>query len=298
MKNSANTNLHNYLPDISLFIATLVWGSTFTVLKVVLGNDISPVLFVFIRFSLAAILLYPICRKRLRGLGKDGISGGILLGILIYAGFLTQSLGIGTTTASKAAFITGLSAIFVPLFLFLHKGKFPQLLSGIAIVIATFGMYMLTGPSGGGFTFGDFLVLLCAVSFGAQIYFMGVITVGRDALALTFVELATTVVLSALSLPFENMKLNITWASLGAIAFMSILPTFGGLLVQAWAQKKTNAVRVGLIFTAEPVFAYVFAFFLLGENFNTIQLIGAAIIILAVLTSEVLPMMMGNNKEV
>jgi len=279
-----------YLAEFSMIAVTAVWGFSFTILKTVLGQDVSILFFIFSRFFIAALFLYPFCRSSLKTLDKGGYFGGISVGVFIFLGFTLQSYGIEHTTASKAGFITGLASIFVPVFLFLHKRRLPSYLNGAAVIAALGGMYLLTGPAGGGFNGGDFLVLLCAVAFGAQIYIISIVARGRNPLALTFLQLATTTVLSAILLPFENIRFEFSLQSVGAILFLAILGTAGALVAQTWAQKKTSAVKIGLILTAEPVFAYMFASILLNEYFNPAQKMGAVIIVAAVLAAEVLPL--------
>ena len=279
-----------FLPDLSIFLSTVIWGLTFTILKVFVGIRISPAFFVFIRFTFSALILLPLCLKALKKIGMRGWRDGIFLGILIFAGFLLQSIGIMHTTASKAGFITGLSAVFVPIFLFLHLRQVPRLLNLAALIFAVIGMYLLTEPLGGGFTLGDFLILLCAISFGAQIYFMGVATPNRDSLALTWIEIATTAFLAMLILPFEDVKFDFSRDTLIALAFMTVMATAIGLFIQTWAQKRTSSVKAGIILTAEPLFAFMFASLFLGERFTFSQKAGGAIVIMAVVITELIPL--------
>lgn len=280
-----------------MLAVTAVWGFSFTVLKSILGQNISILFFVFARFFVASVFLYPFCRTGFRTLDRGGYIAGIGVGILIFLGFSLQSFGIEHTTASKAAFITGLASIFVPIYLLLHRRKLPSAINGIAILAAMFGMYLMTGPAGGGFNRGDFLVLLCALAFGAQIYVLGIITRGRNPLPLTFLQLATTTVLAGILLPFEAFQFEFSLRSVGAILFLGIFGTAAALLTQTWAQKKTSPIKIGLILTAEPLFAYLFASILLGDYFNPVQKIGGAVIIAAVLAAEVLPLILKSNKS-
>ncbi len=280
-----------------MLAVTAVWGFSFTVLKSILGQNVSVLFFVFSRFLVATVFLYPFCRKSFKSLDRGGYIGGIGVGILIFLGFSLQSFGIEHTTASKAAFITGLASIFVPIYLLLHRRRFPSAINGIAILAAMFGMYLLTGSAGGGFNRGDFLVFLCALAFGAQIYILGIITRGRNPLPLTFLQLATTTVLAGILLPFETFQFEFSLGSVGAILFLGIFGTAAALLTQTWAQKKTSPIKIGLILTAEPLFAYLFASALLGDYFNPIQKMGGAIIIAAVLAAEVLPLLLKSNNR-
>ncbi len=280
-----------------MLLVTAVWGFSFTVLKVVLGQNVSVLFFVFSRFFVAAVFLYPFCRRGFSSLDRGGYIGGIGVGVLIFLGFSLQSFGIEQTTASKAAFITGLASIFVPVYLLLHRRKLPSVVNGIAILTAMFGMYLLTDPAGGGFGRGDFLVLLCALAFGAQIYVLGIITRGRNPLPLTFLQLATTAVLAGALLPFETFQFEFSLRSVGAILFLGVFGTAAALLTQTWAQKKTSPVKIGLILTAEPLFAYLFASALLGDYFNPVQKLGGAIIIAAVLAAEILPLLLKTDNK-
>lgn len=295
--NMPGTFRDQYLPDLSLLAITVIWGLSFTVLKSILGHEVSPLLFVFGRFSLAVMVMLPFCWKRISRLDRRGLLGGIFLGVLIFAGFSTQTIGISYTTASKSAFITGLSVIFVPIFLLIHRGVLPKPVFSVAITAAVAGMYLLTGPAGGGFNRGDFLTLLCAIAFGAQIYVMGLVAPGRDFPALTFVELLTTALLAAIFLPLEETRFHFSAVSVTAMIFLGLAATAGALVIQTWAQRRTSAVKAGLIFSAEPVFAYMFASALLDEYFNPIQKLGGAVIILAVLSAEALPAITDRRKS-
>jgi len=279
----------HYLADLSLLGVTLIWGLSFTILKTILGNEFSPIIFILLRFSLASILVLPFCVGKIGKLDRDGVIGGIVLGAILFSGFATQSIGIQYTAASKSAFITGLSSLFVPFFLFFHKRRFPTMVNGAALAFAIFGMYFLTDPAGGGFTRGDTLTVICAVFFGAHIYVTGIVSPGRDFLSITFIQLLTTSVLAAGFAFFENVKFQLTPGSISAVFYMAILATAFSLATQTWAQQRTSAVKAGIIFTSEPVFAYMFASILLGDYLNPLQKLGGMVIVLAVIASEIIP---------
>ncbi len=295
MIDSADSTGRAYLPEISLFLCTLAWGLSFTIMKDILGTGISVIFFIFIRFAVSSVILFPLCRRSLPGLGRSGFAAGFFLGLLLFVGFMTQTTGLLYTTASKSAFITGLSSVLIPFFLLFHRGKLPEPVVMMALLLATIGLYLLTGRAGGGFNFGDFLTLICAAAFAAQIYLMGIVTKRFDTLALTLVELLTMTLLTGAILPFEKILLMPSPRVIGALAFMAIFATAATLSIQTWAQKRTSAVRAGLIFCAEPVFAYVFAFMILGERFNSMQLIGATVIIAAIVVSEIVPVLRGRR---
>jgi drug/metabolite transporter (DMT)-like permease len=292
-----STLRHSYFPDFALLFCTLIWGLSFTLMKDIIGSQISLGLFVFLRFLISALVLLLIAGGKVKSLGRDGLLAGIILGILIFAGFVTQTAGLLYTTASKSAFITSLSTAMIPVVMLVHRRRLPEPLVLFAILMAMIGMYLMTGPAGGQFNLGDFLTLLCAVIFGVQIYFMGIATLKYDSLALTTIELTTTAVLAGFMIPFEKVVLVPSGKLFVAIGILTLFATAFALTVQTWVQKKIPAVRTGLILTAEPLFAYLFAAAILGENFNGVQKIGALIIIIAILTSELLPLITARIKS-
>ena len=180
--------------DAALVAATIVWGSSFVVVKNVVQAS-PPVGFVFWRFLLAAALIAPLAalRRRTPGLVRDGA----VLGLLLAAGMILQVLGQTETTASKAAFLTGLSVVLTPFAAYVRARKLPSLENGIGITLASVGFLLLTFPRGGGaLNRGDFLVTACGVVFAFYIVEIGERTASHDSLRLTFVQMAT-VALSA-----------------------------------------------------------------------------------------------------
>src|ERR1700731_3175458 len=105
------TNRSVWRADLALAFNTLIWGSTFVLVKRAL-EDASALLFVAIRFTLAAIVMAWIFRRRWTWRSPPG---GILAGICLFGGYAFQTAGLKLTTPSKAAFLTGLTVVMVPL---------------------------------------------------------------------------------------------------------------------------------------------------------------------------------------
>src|SRR5690606_159191 len=117
--------MKKFLPEILLMVNTLIWGATFVIIKSAL-TDISPLLFISIRFLFATLILIPFAFKFFKKVNKKTFLGGVLLGFLYFAGFSTQTVGLNYTTATKSAFITGTFIIFTPLFQILLLKKIPE----------------------------------------------------------------------------------------------------------------------------------------------------------------------------
>ncbi|HLK49104.1 MAG TPA: DMT family transporter [Bryobacteraceae bacterium] len=278
--------------DAALAFNTLVWGATFTLVKSAL-RDVSPVLFLALRFSLAAGALgalWFVTGRRPKTEGRT-IRGGILAGILLFGGFLLQTLGLQFTTPPKSAFLTGLASVMVPLLGALVYRVKPQALEVLGVLVATTGLGLMTldGPVGS-LGKGDLLTLLCAVAFAGHIVTLGHYSARTSFEMLALAQIATAAGL-ALGLFWWVEPLHIVWnpAVIYAILVTGLLATALAFTIQAWAQKFTSSTRTALIYTLEPVFAWLISYGALGEGLAGRAAAGAALILGGVVLVELKP---------
>jgi len=157
--------------ELFLFSCTVIWGGTFVIVKSGL-EDSSPLQFVAIRFTIAAILFFPFVAKSLRSISRKAWEGGIVIGSLLFLGFVSQTIGLTYTTASKSGFITGLLVVFTPIFQVVIERRAPKIGNVIGVILVTVGLYLLTSPEGSEFNIGDLLTLFCAAVFGLYIVYL------------------------------------------------------------------------------------------------------------------------------
>src|SRR2546425_634322 len=158
--------------DLALVFNTLIWGSTFVMIKRAL-DDASAILYVAIRFLVATLVLAWVFRRR-RNFRAGSARGGVLAGVCLFAGYAFQTTGLKLTSPSKAAFLTGLSVVMVPLLNSIVYRVYPHASEAIGVVVATIGMGLMTWPGSiGGVARGDILVVLCALAFAAHIVVLG-----------------------------------------------------------------------------------------------------------------------------
>src|SRR5262249_25683327 len=100
--------------DAALLFNTVVWGSTFVLVKAAL-SDISPILFLALRFSIAAAALLILFRPGRRQWSRAAAGAGSLAGAFLFSGYALQTVGLRFTSAPKSAFLTGLTSVMVPL---------------------------------------------------------------------------------------------------------------------------------------------------------------------------------------
>jgi drug/metabolite transporter (DMT)-like permease len=276
-----------------LLAATLVWGATFIVIKAALA-DASPLVFNAVRMVLAAVLLLVIFRHKLRSMTVGVWRAGFTIGTLMWLGYEFQTDGLLYTSASKSAFLTGVSVVLVPMLLALFwRGHVNRYTLG-GVMAACVGLYLLCIPAGQGLSLaslnrGDILTLGCAVAFAFQIIAVGRSAQHYDFAHLVTIEIAVCAAWMLISIPFErHAYLRLTPRLLAALAITSIVGTVGCFIVQAWAQRFTPPTHTALIFSLEPVFAGLTSFAVLGERLGGRPIVGAALILAGVLASEVL----------
>lgn len=280
--------------DLALVFNTLIWGSTFPLVKSAL-RDVSPLLFLVIRFSIATLALGVLWLAGWRAPKSDvrAVVGGIFAGILLFAGFLLQTLGLQLTTAPRSAFLTGLTSVLVPLLGALVYRSRPQALEVLGVLVATIGLGLMTLDSPiGSIGKGDLLTLLCAVAFAGHIVTLGHYSRKAGFQMLSLAQVATAAVLPV-TLFWWVEPAHIAWrpAVIYAILVTGLLATALAFTVQAWAQKFTSSTRTALIYTLEPVFAWLISYWALGEGLVGRAAAGAALILSGVVLVEMKPML-------
>lgn len=269
-----------------LIIITLIWGGTFVVIKGAL-DDVSPLFFVGVRFAIALAILTPFIVTRLDGFTKPVIKAGMILGAIMFLGFSTQTLGLQYTTASKSGFITGLAVVFTPLLQMVIEKRMPRPGNLIGVVLVVIGLYLLTSPAGASFNVGDALTLACAFFFALYIVYIDVFSKQFSIIHLVYLQIATVTALSFIfAAGLEDIRISITGNLLFALAYTAILATVVNTYLQTEFQRYTTPVRAAIIFTLEPVFAAVLAFFILHELLGLQGVIGGAIILSGLIVSE------------
>ena len=274
-----------------------VWGSSFAILRSLLGDGVaSPLVLVAVRMGMATALLLgfmaasPRGRAQLRSLRGEVLRDGVFVGVLLGIGFLLQTEGLQRTTASRSGLLTGTLVVLVPLIELAVFRKRPALPATIGVLLAFVGMTVLSAPwsnASNATALGDALTLACALVFAAHIVALGRIAPKHAVLPLLLLQLATIGVLAALMGPVvDSQQFSATprlWLALLYLAVFATLLAFG---VQTWAQKILPPVRVALISALEPVFAALWAALFIGERLTLRELMGGALIVLGVVVGE------------
>jgi drug/metabolite transporter (DMT)-like permease len=278
--------------DAALLLVTMVWGSSFIVVKNVV-RDSPPLAFLFFRFAVATAVCGALALRRPRSPGL--LRDGAIIGLLLAGGMTCQVLGQLETTASKAAFLTGLSVVFTPFAAFARTRRLPSLENAVGITLAGLGFLLLTFPGGTGpINRGDVLIFVCAVIFAFYIVEISLRTRSHDALWLTTVQLGVVMVCAAVlgaafraaGAGFELRPLVWEGTFLRSVLYLGTIGTVGTFVTQTWAQGHMSATHAAIIFALEPVWAALLAAWLLGERMGVSGWWGGGLVLAGIVVSE------------
>lgn len=278
--------IRSHWADLSLLLVTLVWGSTFVIVKWAIA-DLPPFPFLAIRFALAFISLLPFLWFQKTKITKEAILKGLALGIFLFSGYAWQTVGLQYTSASNTGFITGLSVVLVPALVALTTRKIPRPNLILGILSATLGLAFLSLGDHFELNRGDLMVLICALSFALHIFLVGRYAHQANATVLASAQIFAVSLLSGifsfiLPQPVVHFSTNV-WLGLLATAIPATSIAF---FVQTKMQQFTSPTHTALIFSMEPVFSAIFAFLLAGEVMTLKGLIGAALVLAGMLIAE------------
>jgi drug/metabolite transporter (DMT)-like permease len=280
--------------DAVLVAVTVVWGADFVLVKNLLAV-VPPLPFLFWRFALATGL----CALFLPGRTRTPrlVSDGLYLGALLTLGMGLQILGQERTTASNAAFLTGLASVLTPVAAFLLTRKLPTLENGIGITLAGAGFVLMTFPEvGPAINRGDVLVAGCGVVFAFYIVEMAERSGRHDSMWFTTIQVGFTAVAAGIAalcmggIPAIRSGIEPILATPGLIAqavFLAVIGTAGTYASQTWAQRHMSATHAAIIYTLEPVVTALLAGWFLAERLGSRGWAGGALVLAGIVVSEV-----------
>ncbi|MEN8173826.1 MAG: DMT family transporter [Chloroflexota bacterium] len=279
------SSLKNVRSEAVLLITALIWGLAFAAQRI--GMDyMGPFTFNGIRFGLGSLVLVPVLLWRSRkGLQtstaapSDSVKAGILAGLVLFLGASLQQIGLLTTTAGKAGFITGLYVILVPI-LGLFWGQRTHRSTWLGAAVAVVGLYFLSVRGDFDIVKGDIYVLLGAFCWAGHVQIIDRYASRVGALRLALIQFAVTSALSFLSAwPLEDWNPEAWSGAWIAVLYAGILSVGIGYTLQVIAQKKVHPARAAIILSLESVFAVMGGWFFLRETLSPRGIFGAALIL-------------------
>jgi drug/metabolite transporter (DMT)-like permease len=240
-----------WIADGLLLLISLIWGSTFAIAKEVLAS-VDSVALIGMRFLVASVIATLIVAPRIGKVDRKAVRAGVIIGLILFSGYVFQTIGLEYTSASKCGFITGLSVVLVPVFSALLLRRSPDTASVIGVVFATIGLALLSLDFSEAVTIqiGDFLSLLGAIAFGFQIVTVGKFAPMYDVHILVLIQLWTVAIAALGVVGLRTFVLGYTLLfspsglDIALIGFLGVFATALTLFVQNFAQKFASIAPV------------------------------------------------------
>jgi drug/metabolite transporter (DMT)-like permease len=283
-------SLKTLFADISLVFVALFWGLGFVAMKDAL--DTFPTFWLLtLRFGSAAFLMGMFFRRRLVAITKEDIRAGAIIGVFLFLGFATQTLGLNYTTPGKQAFLTATYVVIVPFLSWGLRRIFPGALSFFASFVCLVGMGMLTLQEGAlSIGKGDTLTLVCALFFACHLIAIEHFAAKKDPMILALLQILMVCLLSLpAALVFETWPGFQGGSGLWSIAYTVVFCTIVAFAVQNTAQKFTPSTHTAILLSLESVFGALAGIYFLDEVFTPRMAAGCALIFVAVLLTEAGP---------
>ncbi len=275
------------LGKLLILLATIIWGSSFVVLKNTLDTIPTEFLLGF-RFFLAAVLLSAVFYQMWREFNLSYLRRGLLLGLLLFGAYYSQTLGLTDTTPGKNAFLTATYCAIVP-FLYWAVDKLrPDRYNISAALLCLLGIGMVAITSGFSMRLGDSLTLVGAMFYAAHIVALAKFTRGHNPLLLTTVQFFTCGIINWILQLFvvKQPVPELTAANISALLYLTILCSAVALTFQSYGQKYTEPATAAILLSLESVFGVIFSIIFYHEAITLRMYCGFGLIFLAVIISE------------
>ena len=282
-----NENALNKLAKPMIVIATLIWGSTFFILKDTL-DDVDLMFLLAFRFSLAAVILALVFRKRWKVMDSLYLRQGGVLGVLLFAAYAVQNYGLMDTTPGKNAFFTAVYCVIVPFLYWAVDRLRPSRWNVLAALLCVAGIGFVSWDGGLALTVGDLLTLLAGFIYACHIVAVSKFSQERDIFILTILQFAATALccwvgtLFTHGIPVDGLPARAWWVLL----YLAIAATSLALLFQNVGQKYTDPSAAALLLSLEAPFGVAFSVLFGAESPAPLMYLGFFLIFLAVVCSE------------
>lgn len=275
-----------------IILATIIWGSSFVVMKDTV--NILPTFYLLaFRFSAAALVLAVVFFKRWKVVDRQYLIGGTVMGFCLFVAYAFQTFGLELTTPGKNAFLTAVYCVIVPFLYWIVARKRPDKFNVMAALLCVvgIGLVSLAGDGAGGLTvnLGDGLTLVGGIFFAAHIVAVAKYAQGRDIYILTTLQFASFALFSWIGalatagpVPIDLLTPDLLWK----LAYLVIFASCGALLFQNMGQKYTAPATAAILLSLEAPFGVIFSIALTGEKVTGLMVAGFVLIFMAVICSE------------
>ncbi|MEH6994047.1 DMT family transporter [Neobacillus drentensis] len=288
--------MQKYMGEIALTITAIIWGSGFVASSISL-EYFTPYQILAGRFLIGAIILGVIFHKRLKNITKSTMIKGAVLGIFLYLAFALQTVGLQFTTPSKNAFLTAVNVVIVPFIAFVMYKRKIDMYELMGAILAMVGVGILSLKLSAEINIGDLLTLGCAFGFAFHIFFTAKYVKDSDPVSLTLIQMMTAAIIGMVVVLFKGeTSFVIEKEGMFSLLYLGIFSTTLAYLLQTVAQKMITETKAAIILSTESFWGMVFSVAILDETMTIKMVIGAILILSAIIISETKMPLLKKNK--
>lgn len=298
MKDVENVKMYKYIGGVIvsnkikgsllLVLAAMIWGSSFIVMKSAV-DFLTPNVLLFIRFSLATVIMSIMFYKYIKDIKLKDLKGGMITGTCLFLAYLVQTLGLTMTTPGKNAFLTAVYCAIVPFLVWIFYHKRPDNYNFIAAVLCVLGVGLVSLDGDLSINMGDLLTLIGGLFYAFHILAIKKYSKEMHPIKLTTLQFAMTAVLAFLgALFFEDISLikQIDSSIIMQIGYLAFFATAVTLLCQNIGQHLVSECNAAILLSLESVFGVFFSVLFYGEVLTLKVFLGFIIIFVAIIVSE------------
>lgn len=266
-----------------LVLMCALWGATFPLVKALL-KVVNAFELLSLRFLFASCFSLPFVLPLIRRQKAKKLVKVLVLGVFLWLAYVAQTVGLEFTTPSKSAFITGLYIVFTPVFAALiARQKITKSLY-ISVLLALVGLFLVSGISLSETSLvnkGDLITVVSAIAFALQIVMTSILVKDIDMRLITGFQMFVVFLLSFAMTSF-SISFDYPFWVLASLVFLGTVGGYVAILVETYGLKYVDPGTASIIFTLEPIFAFVLSVSLLKETLTLRVLFGFAFIIASI----------------
>ncbi|MHB8064198.1 MAG: DMT family transporter [Ruminiclostridium sp.] len=274
------------MPKLALFSASFIWGSSFFIMKNTV-DVFTPYILLAFRFTIACILLSIIFWKKFKEINFDYIWKSAVIGLFLFLGYTTQTIGITETTPGKNAFLTAIYCVIVPFLFWVVDKSRPDIYNFSAAIICIAGIGMVSITENFTIGYGDAFTLLGGFIYAGHIVAVAKLGKGKDPIIITILQFGFAAIFSWIAgFSFETFPKQWSMGSVAGLMYLAVFATAIALLFQNIGQRHTHPSAAAIILSLESVFGVLFSVIFYREQLTLRLIMGFIIIFIAVIISE------------
>lgn len=284
--NLRGDEMQKYMGEIALTITAIIWGSGFVASAISL-EYFTPYQILAGRFIIGTIILSVIFHKKLKSIDKSTLIKGVVLGIFLYLAFALQTVGLQFTTPSKNAFLTAVNVVIVPFIAFVMYKRKIDMYELMGAILAMIGVGVLSLKLSADINIGDLLTLGCAFGFAFHIFYTAKYVKDSDPVSLTLIQMMTAAIIGVIVVLFKGeTSIVVQKQGILSLLYLGVFSTTIAYLLQTVAQKMITETKAAIILSTESFWGMVFSVAILDEALTIKMVLGAILILVAIIISE------------